>query len=86
MKNTDKKKITSKQIVAMGGVVLLVLMYIVTLILAIVDNSASGRLFMLSLCCTLVIPIIVFIYSWMWARLTGKKAVGDPDDIGEGEQ
>ena len=78
--NSNKKRITSKRVVAMAGVVLLVMMYLVTLALAIFDNSASGSLFMLSLCCTLVIPIIVFVYSWMWARLTGKKAVGDPED------
>lgn len=73
------KKITSKQIAAIIGVALLVLLYAATLILAIADNSASGRFFMLSLACTLVVPIIVFLYCWMWARLTGKKTMGDPD-------
>ncbi|MBR1853246.1 MAG: hypothetical protein IJ794_08925 [Lachnospiraceae bacterium] len=77
MKKTNRT--TSKQIVALIGVVLLVLLYITTLVLAITDNSGSGKFFMLSLCCTLVVPMIVFIYSWMWARITGKKAVGDPD-------
>ncbi len=80
MKQTpNNRKITSKQIAAMTGVVLLVFLYLITLILAIVDSSISGRFFILSLCCTLVVPIIVFLYSWMWARLTGKKAPGDPD-------
>jgi len=79
-RKNQKNPVTSKQVVAIIGVVLLVLMYIVTLLLAIFDNSSSGKFFMLSLCCTLVIPIIVFLYSWMWARLTGKKLVGDPEN------
>lgn len=86
MKDTDrqaaankKSKITSKQIVAMIGVVLLVLLYVVTLVLAFTDNSASGQFFALSLCCTLVVPIILFLYSWMYGRITGKKIIGDPE-------
>lgn len=74
-----KSKITSRQIVAMAGVILLVLLYVVTLILAVTDNSASGKFFALSLGCTLIIPIILFLYSWMYGRITGNKAIGDPD-------
>lgn len=87
MKNTENKKtkITSKQVVAMIGVILLVLMYVLTFVLALVDPSASGKYFMLSLSCTLVIPIIIFIYSWMYARLTGKRTMGDPEQSGETE-
>ncbi len=80
MKNTDnKKKITSKQVVAMVGVILLILMYIITLVVAIVDTSSSGKYFALCLALTFVIPIIVFLYSWMYGRATGKKIPGDPD-------
>lgn len=74
-----KSKITSKQIVAMIGVILLALLYVATLILAFTDNSASGQFFAMSLCGTLVIPIIIFLYSWMYGRITGRKAIGDPE-------
>lgn len=83
MEKESKKKITSKQVVAMVGVILLVLMYVLTLVMALIDNSASGRFFMLSLGCTLVIPVIIFIYSWMYGRLTDTKAIGDPDSPAE---
>lgn len=80
MKNTDnKKKITSKQVVAMVGVILLILMYIITLVVAIVDTSSSGKYFALCLALTFVIPIIIFLYNWMYGRATGKKVPGDPD-------
>ncbi len=82
----DKKKqtkITSKQVVAMLGVILLALMYVSTLILALTDNSATHSLFAMSLAGTLILPIIIFLYSWMYGRITGKKAIGDPASPGE---
>lgn len=79
-KTSQKHKITSKQIVALVGVVLLALMYIITLVAAIVDSSASAKWFRISLFGTLAIPLIIWIYAWMYARLTGKHAVGDPED------
>lgn len=77
---TTKKKMSSRQIAAITGIVLLVLLYAVTLILAIFDSSASGRFFAVSLACTFVIPIIIFFYIWMMGRLSGKKIMGDPRD------
>lgn len=78
-KENNKKKVTSKQVVAMVGVILLVLMYIVTLVVAIVDTSASGKYFAVCMACTLIIPIIIWIYSWMYGRYSGKKVIGDPE-------
>lgn len=74
-----KKKITSKQVVSMGGVILLVLMYIVTLVVAIVDHSASGKLFALCLYATIAIPILIWIYTWMYGKLTNKHTFADLD-------
>lgn len=75
--NTTKKKITSKQVVAMTGVVLLALLYIITLVVAFVDNSASGHLFLICLFATIAIPILIWIYIWMYGKLTGKKTMTD---------
>jgi len=76
-----KKKVTSKQVVAMIGVIILILMYVATLIVAIVDTSSSGKYFALCLACTFVIPIVIWFYSWMYGRMTGKKVLGDPESI-----
>ena len=78
-KSPNKKKITSKQIVALVGVILLVLMYLVTLVVAIVDSSASGKLFALCLYATIAIPILIWIYTWMYGKLTGKHTFADFD-------
>ena len=74
-----KKKITSKQVVAVIGIVLLVLMYIVTLITAIVDSSASQRLFWACLYATMAIPILIWVYTWMYGKLTRKHTFADFD-------
>ncbi len=74
-----KKKIISKQVVAIIGIVLLVLMYIMALIAAIVDSSASGRLFWSCLYATVVIPILIWIYTWMYGKLTRKHTFADFD-------
>lgn len=80
---TDRKKMTSKQIVAITGIVLLVLLYVVTLITAFVDTSASGRLFAACLFGTIVIPLLVWIYTWMYGKLTGRRTIADLNIGGE---
>ncbi len=68
----------SRQIVAMAGVVLLVLLYVVTLITAIADSSQSAKWFRICLVATFALPLILWLFSWMHGRLTGKSAIGDP--------
>ena len=77
MKNNGKKKITSKQIVAMAGIILLVLLYIVTLILAIAGTENSTNLFGICLLDTIFVPIIIWIYTWIYGQLTVKKTMAD---------
>ena len=74
-KATEKKKVTSKQVVALTGVFLLVLLYLVTLITAIFDRSATGKWFMICLIGTIVVPLLVWIYTWMYGVLSGKRTV-----------
>lgn len=71
------KKVTSKQIVAIVGIVLLVLLYVVTLIIAFVDTSASGKLFGICLFATIAVPLLIWIYTWMYGKLTGKHTMAD---------
>lgn len=80
MKNKDtKQKITSKQIVAIVGIVLLALLYIVTLVLAIIGTEATSKWFVLSLMATIFVPIIIWIYTWLYGKMTGKKTIADSD-------
>lgn len=77
--NSEKKtqKMTSKQVVAIIGILLLVALYIITLIAAFIDQSASGKLFSLCLYGTVTIPLIIWVYTWMYGKLSGKKSIAD---------
>ena len=85
MKSTDKnsnsstKKVTSRQVVAIVGIVLLVLLYVVTLIVSIFDKSASGKWFMACLMSTVAIPLLIWIYTFLYGRLTGKHTIASFD-------
>lgn len=77
-----KKKITSKQVVALAGVVLLAAMYLVTLVVAIFDQNNSGRLFQACLVGTIAIPLLIWVYIWMYGKLHGRHTMADLD-LGE---
>lgn len=68
-------KITSRQVVALTGVILLALLYIVTLIVACVDKTASARWFWMCLFATIAIPLLIWIYTWVYGKLTGKHTL-----------
>lgn len=78
-KKKNGRKATSKQVVALVGVILLVAMYLVTLVVAIFDQDSSGRLFQACLVATVAIPLLIWVYIWMYGRLTGKHTMADLD-------
>ena len=74
-KNTQNKKtkMPSKQIFAIIGIILLVLLYVVTLFAAIFDSSASHALFATCLLATVAIPLLI----WMFGKLTNRSTFAD---------
>lgn len=73
----EKAKMTSKQIFAIVGIAVLVLLYIVTLLAAIFDSSASHALFATCLLATVAIPLLIWIYTWMFGKLTNRSTFAD---------
>lgn len=71
------KKITSRQAAAIAGIALLVLLYIATLVISIVDSSASAVWFRASLFATFALPLLIWVYVWMYGKLTGKHTMAD---------
>ncbi len=76
-----------KRIAALLGVILLGALYLITLIAAIFDKSSSGRWFLLCLIGTVVIPLLIWIYTWMYGVLTGRRTIAsvEPKDRREPE-
>lgn len=76
-KSNEKKKATSKQIAAIVGIALLVLLYVVTLFAAVFDSSATGSLFRVCLFATIAVPLLLWIYIWMYGKLTNRSTIAD---------
>lgn len=58
---------------------MLLALYIITLLVAIFDTSSSGKLFALCLFATVAIPLLIWIYIWMYGKLTGRRTIADFD-------
>ncbi|MCH5250313.1 MAG: hypothetical protein J1E98_10275 [Lachnospiraceae bacterium] len=69
----EKKKRSPKQIAALICVIILVSMYIVTLVVAFLDFSDSGRLFAACLVATVGLPILLWIYIWLYGRIKDRR-------------
>ncbi len=71
------KKRTAKQNAALVCVILIVLAYIAAFVVAIIDSSKSGELFFACLAATVFLPILCWIYIWMYGRLKETKTIAD---------
>lgn len=77
-KSGAKKRPTSRQAVATIAIVLLLLMYLFTLAAAVLDSSASGTWFRASLFATMALPLLIWIYTWIYGKITGKPTLTAP--------
>jgi dolichyl-phosphate-mannose--protein O-mannosyl transferase len=62
-----------KQILAILGILFLVSLYVITLICAIVDSSKTMDMFMASLYATVVIPVLIWAYTFVYKLVTKDK-------------
>ena len=58
-----------KRIVALIAVVILAGLYGATLFFAITDNTATMRMFSLSVVATVIIPVVMYIYMLIYRRM-----------------
>ena len=80
------KKVNVKQIAAWVAIILLAALYVVTLIVAIFDKSASGNLFKICLICTIIVPVLAWGFIWLYGQMTGKKTIADLNLMQDPEQ
>ena len=73
------KKRTPKQIAALLCVILLLSLYVVTFIVACLDLGDSGRLFAGCLLATIALPILLWIYIWLYGVYRGRHNMASPD-------
>lgn len=66
----------TKRTLALVGAVLLILLYLSTLILAIVDHSHTMGVFKLAISLTILVPVLIYGYTLIY-RVTKKDDTSD---------
>lgn len=68
-----------KQILAIGGIVLLVMLYGSTMIFALMKSPNSQNLFKLSIGCTILVPVILYAFLLVAKHLENRNYRPEPD-------
>lgn len=62
-----------KRILALLAVVLIALLYLATFILSFFRSEQAGELLMIALVGTVVIPVLLYIYLWLFRLFKGDE-------------
>lgn len=76
---TNNHKWTAKRIVALIGVFFLVAIYIASLFISLLIPERADDMLLLCIFGTVAIPLLIWIYVWMYGKLTGKRTIADVD-------
>lgn len=68
-----------KQIMAISGIILLVGLYLTTFILSITDNSESMKFFYASVYATVVIPVLIWAYTFIYKLVHKNSGQEEPE-------
>ncbi len=63
----------TKRILALLAVILILLLYLTTLVLSFFKSKRAGELLMISLVATVVIPVLLYLYLWLYRTFRKKK-------------
>ncbi len=63
----------TKRILAVLGIILLVMMYLATLLLALFDLSSGMVMFKASVMCTVLVPLLIWGYTVIYRLAKGKE-------------
>lgn len=75
---TGTSRYSKKQRVgAIACLCIIALLYLVTLVCTFIKTDAARTLLRISLGCTLVLPILTWVYIWMVGKLTRKDTIAD---------
>ena len=66
-----------QRIAALICIAIIVLLYLATLVFAIIKADWAKVCLRIGLGCTLVLPILTWVYIWMIGKLTKKKTIAD---------
>ena len=61
------------------------MIYVMTLIVAIVWPGNGAKLFAICLFATVIVPIVAYAYIWVYTQITGKRTIASVPKV-EGEE
>lgn len=82
----SKRKMNSRQAVAIAGIALLAFLYLASLAAAVLDSSSSAVWFRASLFGTVALPILIWLYVWLYGKMTGRHTMADAPEKPDGEK
>ncbi len=68
-----------KQILAILAIILLVALYMTTIVMAIIDHSQSMNMFKASIGLTILIPILIWLYTFFYKTISNHKKANRPE-------
>mgnify|MGYP004547813401 FL=1 len=69
-----------KRILALGAVIIILLLYAATFVLSLLPGNQAKDLLMVSIVATVVIPVLLYIYLWLFRLFKGDgKDQNDPE-------
>ena len=71
MKGYTMKK--TKQVLAILGIIILVLLYLSTIFCSVFDNSKKQSFFAASIFATFIIPVLIWTYTFIYKIITKKN-------------
>ena len=71
-----------KQILALAGVILLIALYAATVILAVIGNENTLHLLKAAIYATVVVPVLLWAYSFIYKSLKNHYSDRDEDRKG----
>ena len=74
-----KKEKNHKRIAAIVCLILILLAYIASFIVSLTDSSKSGELFQACMIATVFLPILCWIYIWLYGQVKQKHTIADLD-------
>ena len=76
----DKKRTKIKRVAALGGVAILLLMYLLSFIFAIMDFDGWQRWFFASMGATIILPVMVWINLFLYDRMMDRRKENEQQD------
>ncbi len=75
----NKKNTTTRRVAAWIGIIALIGLYVFSLVQAFVYNADSFQVFLYAVAGTITIPIVIWLFLWVYSAFTGKHNVASLD-------